>query len=126
MTKTLALLPILSFVTFSAYAKIVIRNDQVYLQSSGEQKPLVMVNELIQSKAISKIKLYGGGEVRMISFAKNEKKEKLYSVDQKGFVYSIEPFTNYTVSKVNPGGTVEFKEKPGRRYKVDKNGYFLY
>jgi hypothetical protein len=126
MNKTLALIPMLALFTFSAYAKVVFTKDRLYLQKKGEQLPLSFVNEMIENKAISKIKLYGGGDVRMISFAKEDDKEKIYSVDEKGYVYSIEPFTSYSVSKVNSNGTVEFKQQPGRKYRISKEGFFLY
>ena len=126
MNKTLAIIPVLAFLTFSSYAKVVFTKDRLYLQKKGEQLPISFVNEMIENKAISKIKLYGGGDIRLISFAKEDSKEKLYSVDEKGYVYSIEPFTSYSVSKVNSNGTVEFKQQPGKQYRINKDGFFLY
>lgn len=110
----------------SAFASIVRVDDKLFLRSKGKQVPLLMVNELIQNKTVTKVKLYGEGRVPMVSFAKKNEKEKLYSVDEKGFVYSIEPFASYDVADIGDDGSIRFKQVPGRKYKINSQGFFLY
>lgn len=111
----------------TAQAKIVLVEDKLYLREDGKQVPIFLVNELIKKNSISKVKLYGGGNVNIISFAKNGEKEKIYSVDSKGYVYAIEPFANYEVADVDTDkGHFRFKQEPKRKYRVNSKGFFLY
>lgn len=84
------------------------------------------VNDMIQKNTISNIKTYGDGNANLISFSENKGPVKLYSVDHKGFIYSIKPFSNYTVSDVDADGKFKFTEVPNRRYVVDAKGFFFY
>lgn len=124
MKKILAIF-ILFMISLDSNARIIFQKERLYLQSNGEQRPLSMVNELIQKNAISKVKIYDNGGINLISFSTRSGEEKIYSVDEKGFVYSIAPFTNFSISRIGHG-LVEFKQFPGRQYRIDRNGYFLY
>jgi hypothetical protein len=126
MKKNFGFCLFLMFLASSAFAKIVLIEDKLFLRHQGKQLPLLMVNELISKKEISKVKLFGGGDIRLLSFAKKGESEKLYSVDEKGFVYAIEPFTTYEVTQVDEKGMIHFKQKPGKRFRIDPNGFFLH
>lgn len=123
------LLCVLSFfVATTAFAKVVINKDQLFLETSaGGRTPISNLNTMIEKREISKLKLYGDGKTHIVSFAKKKGgKEKNYSVDHRGFIYEIEPFSNYTITKVHENGDVEFKEAPGKKYKVTSEGYYIY
>ena len=109
-----------------AFAKIVVQKNKVFIEGDGNRTPLSLVNEMIKKKEISKLKLYGAGKANVISFAKKGEKEKLYSVDKKGFVYAIDPFSKYEVKKVDDKGLVQFKEVPGKSYKITSQGFFIH
>jgi hypothetical protein len=109
----------------NAWSKIISHEGKMYLRDSGKQVPLELVNELVKKGEVSEVTLFEGGEVRMLSFARKGQPARIYSVDQKGFVYSIEPFTNYRV-KTTKKGLVQFHEEPKRFYKIDPNGIFTY
>ena len=113
-------------VSTHAFAKIVISEDKLYLRKGGDSIPLVFVNDLIEKKLVSEVKLFGKGDIHLISFAKNGEKEKIYSVDEKGYVYSIEPFASYSIKDINKKGLVEFKQAPGKRYRINSKGIFVY
>lgn len=126
MKATCALLALaLTFVT-SCFAKIVSSDELYFIKNKDGRTPISTVNDLIKDKAISKIKTYGDGSAHIISFAKKNGPVKLYSVDQKGFIYSIKPFTDYSVMKVEPNGKFSFQEVPKRKYLVNSKGFFLY
>lgn len=110
----------------AAFAKIVVHEDKLFIRKSGKQVPIMLVNQLVDQKAITHLKLYGGGDIHLVSFAKEGEKEKLYSVDEKGFIYSIEPFTSYEIEKVHAEGFVTFKQQPLRKYRISSKGFFLY
>lgn len=112
-------------ISVSAFAKIITVDNRVYLRSKGKQVPVFLVNSLIEKGEVSKLKLYGDGEVHMISFAKSGEKEKLYSVDEKGFMYTIEPFSSYEVSTVENDGRFRFKQVPKKKFRVNEKGFFL-
>jgi hypothetical protein len=124
-SKTLSFLFCLSLLTPAAFAKIAVKGDKVFIESKGERTPLMMVNSMIKKKEISKLKLYGSGAANVISFAKKGEDEKLYSVDRNGFIYAIEPFSNYEVNQVDSDGLVQFKEVPGKSYRITSKGFFI-
>lgn len=107
-------------------AKIIQQNDEFAIETKKGVAPIFMVNKLIRENSISRIKVYGNGNVHLLSFAKNGESEMLYSVDEKGFIYSIKPFSSYTVSKVEADGMFQFEEKPGIKYKITSSGFFLH
>ncbi|MGE3609308.1 MAG: hypothetical protein AB7I27_06950 [Bacteriovoracaceae bacterium] len=110
----------------SSFSKIVILGEKVFFENNGKQVPIILVNQLIDQKEVSHLKLYNGGEINIISFAKGNQKELLYSVDENGFLYSIEPFTGYQVEKVFSDGNFTFKQLPGKKYHISSKGFFLY
>lgn len=110
----------------TSFAKVIIKNDQLYLETTAGRTPMSTLNTMIDKKEVSKLKLHGDGKAHVISFAKNRGDEKLYSIDHRGFVYDIKPFSNYSVSKVYENGDIEFKQEPGKRYKVTSEGYYVY
>jgi hypothetical protein len=116
---------ILCLASFQSMAKIISHDGKMYLRDSGKQLPLELVNDLIKKGTISEITLFEGGEVPMLAFAHKNQSNKLYTVDAKGFVYSIEPFTNYRVKTVEKG-LVQFHEEPKRFYKINQQGLFVY
>ena len=121
------LLIILSLITsFSALAKVVIKKDELFLDTKAGRTPISSLNTMLDKKEVKNLKLHGDGKAHVVSFAKKNGEEKLYSIDQRGFIYDIEPFSKYSVSKVYENGDIEFKEVPGKRYKVTAEGYFVY
>lgn len=119
---------ILVFVSLysSVQAKIIQNDDEFSIQTQKGVTPIFMVNKLIKENAVSKIKVYANGNIHLLSFSKGDEIEKLYSVDEKGYIYAIEPFSSFTVLKVENDGQIQFKEKPGVKYKVSSNGFFLH
>ena len=126
MKKTLTLLSLSMLLTTSVFAKIVTEEGQYYVESKAGKTAMMNVNDMLKKNEISKVKIYGEGKVNLISFSKESGPEKLYSVDEKGFIYSIEPFTSYTVTNVMPDGKFQFKETPKRKYTVSPKGFFVY
>jgi hypothetical protein len=126
MKTAFTLFTFLILISSSSFARIVHTQDKIFFEQWGNRVPLETINRLITEKKISKIKLYGEGKAHVISFAKKGEKEKLYSVDEKGFIYSLEPFTNYKIKDVHEDGKFSFHEVPGRNYKVSPKGFFLY
>jgi hypothetical protein len=124
MKATLVLM--LAFMTSTAFGRILKVQDKLFLRAQGKQVPIFAVNEMIQKKAVSKVKIFNEGRAPIIAFARKNEKEKLYSVDEKGFIYSIEPFTNYEVSDVGDDGSIKFREFPDRKYKVNSQGFFIH
>lgn len=111
----------------ASFAKVIIKNDQFFLETTAGRTPMSTLNNLIEKREISKLKLHGDGKAHVVSFVKKKDNgEKLYSIDHRGFIYDIKPFSNYTVSKVYDNGDIEFKEEPGKRYKITSEGYFIY
>ena len=123
--KTFLVLTILSlfFSTF-AQAKIIISKNLYYIENKSGNVPLLSVNTMVNEKTISKTVIYGSAH--LISFAVKNGPVKLYSIDEKGFTYSLEPFASYTVSSTDENGKFQFKEVPGRKYFIDAKGFFLY
>lgn len=126
MRTEITLLTFLLLISTSSFARIVHNQDKMFIEHGGNRVPLESVNLLIKDNKISKIKLYGEGRAHVISFAKKGDSEKLYSVDEKGFIYSLDPFTNYQVKDVYEDGRLSFQEVPGRKYKISSKGFFLY
>jgi len=126
MKKTLTLITLGVILSTSAFAKIVAVDGQYFIESKQGKSALVSVNELIKNKSVTNVKLYGEGKANLISFSKSDMPETLYSVDEKGFIYSIKPFATYTVSSVDADGKFQFKEVPKRKYTVDAKGFFIY
>lgn len=125
MKTSLSLVTLSLVLSTSAFARIVKEKNRLFIETNTSKSPITMVNDLVKNKTISKLKMYDNGKVHLLSFAKHNGPTKLYSVDEKGYIYSIEPFSNYEVSSVNDG-KFQFKEVPNRRYIVDAKGYFLY
>jgi len=126
MKKSLTMLTLMTFFATSAYAKVFIHKDKYFIKTLQGGTPLLSVNELLKEESISRIKIYGNGNAHLISFSKNNGPEKLYSVDENGFTYAIEPFTSYSVSSAEEDGRFQFNEIPGRKYRVNSKGFFLY
>lgn len=126
MKMLLTLLALALMLSTSAFAKIVTNDGQFFIKTKKGTHPIMSVNELIEKKEISQIKMYGKGNVHVLSFATKKGPEKLYSVDQKGFIYSIKPFSDYSISKVDANGKFQFKQVPKRNYVVDAKGFFFY
>lgn len=109
------------------HSKIVTHNGEFFVVTNQQRVPIFMVNHLVEKGEINRIKLFGGGNAHLISFAKNEdKKEKLYSVDEKGYIYSISPFTDFSVTDVDDQGKFKFQEVRDRIYFINQKGFFLY
>ena len=100
MKTVLTFFALLMVLKSAAFAKIVMIDDKVFLRKDGRQVPVFVVNELIEKDKVKKVNLYGEGKVHLISFATKNEKEKLYSVDDQGYIYSIEPFADYKVDKI--------------------------
>lgn len=126
MKKSFALIFFTFLFISSAFGKIVVSSNNFFVESKGTRNPIAMLNTLAQKKEISDVKLFSEGRVNLVLFAKNGEKEKLYSVDDDGFIYSIKPFTNYSIKDVDSDGMVTFKEEPERRYRINSKGIFLY
>lgn len=127
MKSILFLFSVFFLLTSSAQARVVLVEDKLYLREEGKQIPIFLVNEMIKKKEISKVKLYGGGKINVISFSKGDEKERVYSIDKKGYIYAIEPFANYEIAEVDvESGHLRFKEEPKRKYRVTAKGFFLY
>lgn len=118
-------LTLLALMSFSAFGKIIHKEDMFFIETNGDLVPIVMVNELIQNKKVSAVKLYDSGNVNMITFAKHGGRVKNYSVDHKGFAYAIEPFTSHRVEMIDKRGLIRFAEYPGRKYYITKDGFFI-
>ncbi len=125
MKTSLSLIALSLVLSTSAFAKIVKEKNRLFIETSTSKSPIHMVNSMIEKKAISKLKMYDSGKVHLLSFSKHNGPTRLYSVDEKGYIYSIEPFSNYEVSNVE-NGKFQFKEVPNRKYVVDAKGFFLY
>lgn len=110
-----------------SWAKVVISKDQLFLETTAGRTPISSLNTLIEKREVKNLKLHGDGLAHVVSFSKKKGEPvKNYSIDHRGFIYDIEPFSNYTVSKVHPNGDIEFKETPGKRYKITSEGYYIY
>lgn len=108
------------------FAKISIDNHQLFIDSSSGNVPLFLVNDMLKHQLISNLKLYEKGNIHLISFSKKGGEVKLYSVDEKGYVYDIAPFSKYSISSTDKEGKFEFKEVPGKKYSITPKGFFLY
>lgn len=126
MKTVLTFFALLMVLKSAAFAKIVMIDDKVFLRKDGRQVPVFVVNELIDKEKVKKVHLYGEGKVHLISFAKKGEKEKLYSVDEQGYIYAIAPFAEYKVNKIVDDGRFVFHEVPGKKYKVTDKGYFVH
>lgn len=126
MKTTLTFFAFLIVLQTSALAKIVMIDDKVYLRKDGRQVPVFRVNELIEKSKVKKVNLYGGGKAHVISFAIGKEREKLYSVDNSGFIYAIEPFSDYRVKEIKEGDRLVFREVPGKKYRVTDKGFFIH
>lgn len=126
MKTSLSFLALSFILSSSVFARIVEDNKQLYVETSSGKAPITMLNNMIKSKTVTKLKTYDNGKVHLISFSKHNGPTKLYSVDEKGYIYSIEPFTNYSVSNIEDNGKFQFREIPNRKFVVDAKGYFLY
>lgn len=126
MNMLLTLFSLCLIFSTAAFAKIVMKDGHFFIESKKGTQPLISVNEMIENNKISQVKLYGKGKVHALSFATKDSPEKLYSVDQNGFIYLIRPFSDYSISNVNDNGKFQFKQVPKRHYVVDAKGFFFY
>lgn len=126
MKTLLTFFALLLVLKSTAFAKIVMIDDKVYLRKDGRQVPVFVVNDLIEKNKVKKVNLYGEGRVHLISFAKKGEKEKLYSVDEQGYIYAIAPFAEYKVQKIIDGNHFVFQETPGKKFRVTEKGYFVH
>lgn len=109
-----------------AFGKVVMVDDRVYIRKDGRQIPVFLVNELIEKRRVKKVNLFGEGKAHLISFAIKGESEKLYSIDDQGFIYAIEPYSKYNVNKVTDSGDFAFREMPGKMFKVTDKGFFIH
>lgn len=123
--KKISLTALLALTSLNLFAGITNEKGKFYIHSKKGKAPILKVNELLASKKIKNPTIYGNGKVNAISF-KSSQGTMLYSVDEKGFIYSIEPFSKYDISKVHSDGKFEFKQIPNRKYSINENGFFLY
>lgn len=123
MKFIIALILMLSSV---AHARIYFEKDTFFVETKGKKSPIAILNNLAQSKAITKVKLFGEGKIHILAFSKKNEKEKIYSVAEDGYMYSLKPFTDYEVKNITSKGLVQFKQDPKRSYKIDSKGFFLY
>lgn len=108
------------------HTKIVTHNGEFFIVSNHQRVPIFLVNQLVEKGEISRVKLYGAGNAHLISFSKDsDKKEKLYSVDEKGFIYSINPFVDYSVTEVDDQGKFKFREVQNKKFFISDKGFFL-
>lgn len=126
MKTVLTFFALLIVLKSSAFAKIVMIDDKVYLRKDGRQVPVFIVNEMIDKKKVKKVNLYGEGKVHLISFAIKNENEILYSVDDQGYIYAIEPFAKFSVEKITDSGRFQFKQQPGKEYRVTDKGFFIH
>jgi len=124
--KNLFKIVLLLTVTSTAFAKVIMVKDQLFLKEDGKEVPLFLVNKMIEEKVITNIKLYDDGNVNLVSYAKTGESSKLYSIDSKGFVYAIEPYAKYEVKSVDKKGRIQFKEDPKHKYQVTAKGFFIH
>ena len=125
MKSALTFISLLIVLKSTAFAKIVMIDDKVYLRKDGQQVPVFVVNELIEKEKVKKVNLFGDGKVHLISFAAKGEEEKLFSVDNKGYIYAIEPYTKYRVSKVLDKDHFVFKEVPKKKFRITDKGFFI-
>jgi hypothetical protein len=125
MKSTLTFIALLIALKSPLSAKIVMIDDEVYLRKDGQQIPVFVVNQLIAKEKVKKVHLFGEGRIHLISFAENGEEEKLYSVDDKGYIYSIEPYSRYRVSKIVDNEHFIFQEEPKKNFRVTSKGFFI-
>jgi hypothetical protein len=124
--KSIILLTILIFqFNFNALGKIIKKEDGVFIQSSGKEKEVFLVNQLLKKGLLSNLTTYKDGQIHLLSFKTINKPLRLYSVDSKGFIYDIKPFSEYEVSEVTPAQYFKFKELPKKSFRVDAHGFFV-
>lgn len=108
------------------HSKIVTHNGEFFIVTQQQRVPIFLINQLVEKGQISRVKLYGAGNAHLISFSKDtDKKEKLYSVDEKGFIYSISPFSDYSVTEVDDYGKFKFREIQNKKFFISNKGFFL-
>ncbi|MES2527851.1 MAG: hypothetical protein V4598_12230 [Bdellovibrionota bacterium] len=125
MKSVLTFFALLIVMKSTAFAKIVMIDDKVYLRKDGQQVPVFVVNELIEKEKVKKVHLFGEGKIHLISFAEGKDEEKLYSVDDKGYIYAIAPYSKYRVKDVIDNERFVFQEVPGKRFRVTGKGFFI-
>ncbi len=126
MHKSIILLTILLFqFNSNALGKIIKKEDGIFIQSRGEEKEIFLVNQLLKKGLLSNLTTYKDGQVHLLSFKTKDKPLRLYSVDSKGFIYDIKPFSEYEVSEVTPSQFFKFRELPNRSFRVDAHGFFI-
>jgi hypothetical protein len=126
MKTLLTFFALLIVLKSSAFAKIVMIDDKVFLRNDGQQVPVFAVNDLIEKNKVKKVHLYGEGRVHLISFAIKNNPEKLYSIDEKGFIYAIEPYSKFKVGRIVEDNRFVFQEMPGKQFRVTEKGYFIH
>lgn len=126
MKAVLTFFALLMVLKSAAFAKIVMIDDKVFLRKDGKQVPVFLVNELIEKEKVTKVNLYGEGKIHLISFAIKDEKEILYSVDDQGFIYAIEPYAKYRVDRITDAGEFQFKEVPGKHFRVTEKGFYIH
>jgi hypothetical protein len=108
-----------------AHSTIVKKADGIYVQKDQKEKEIFLVNQLIKKGELSNLTLYHNGGLNLISFKTNLNNKKLYSVDSKGFIYDIKPYSDYQIAEIYPSLHFKFKELPKKIFWIDDNGYFL-
>lgn len=126
MKSALTFFALLFVLKSTAFAKIVMVDDRVFMRNDGKQIPVFLVNELIDKEKVKKVNLYDGGRLHIISFAIKNEPEKLYSVDEQGYIYAIEPFSKFRVDRVSDNGRFQFREMPGKMFRVTSKGFFIH
>jgi hypothetical protein len=124
--KILSTLIVLSFlVSPVVQAKIVVEENTFFIESKGNRSPISLLNNLAKDKEISQVKLFAEGHVNIVAFAKEGEEEKLYSVSEDGYAYSIAPFTDYEIKEIDSAGLVRFQEDSKNQYRVNSEGFFI-
>lgn len=117
---------ILSVLSPAVLAKITTHNHRYYVQVKNRMAPIHLLNTLIENREVSAIKIYANGNIHMISFAKKDGVEKVYSIDEKGYMYAIEPFSHYQVSRIDKKNMIQFAQVPHKKFFINSDGFFIY
>ena len=126
MLRVILLVTILiSQVQTKADGKIIKKEDGIFIQTGELEKEIFLVNQLIKKGDLSSLTIYQDGRLNLISFKTTLNTKKLYSVDSKGFIYDIKPYSGYEISEISPSQYFKFKEIPKKYFSVDKNGFFI-
>jgi hypothetical protein len=106
-------------------ASIVVSENKFFVESKGKRIPIFKLNNLTSRGEISQLKVFAKGKINVVAFALKDQKERIYSVDEDGFIYLIAPFANYELKRVVANEKIEFKQQPGKYYSISSKGLFI-